>query len=122
MYQRLANASDIPAIIQFFKNEWGEDHIFARKPHLLKWQFARRDASFGQTDAPCALTVWDDSNLVGMQGLIPTTFRTPWGTVSGVWLCNLMVAGGDRDKCVGVRLMAGVHRLRVARLRTTGFN
>lgn len=119
---RFPVAEDIPAIMQFFRDEWGANHIFGRDKNLLMWQFARRDASFGNDDAPCALTIWDGPRLAGMQGLVPTPFRTPQGVLTGVWLCNLMAADDYRDKGVGLRLMSSVHRLPVDIIATLGIN
>lgn len=119
---RFAVAGDTPAVMAFFRRQWGENHIFGNDQDFLLWQFGKKDAPFGESGALSALTVWEGDRLVGMQGLCYAEFKTPQGQRPGVWLCNLMVAEDYRDKGVSLRLMSGVHRLPVGVIATVGIN
>lgn len=117
---RFARPDDTEAIMAFFRETWGTNHIFGRDREMLEWQFGKRGGD--DNGALNALTVWDGARLVGMQGLVATDFTCGGHIAPGLWLCNLMAAESHRDAGVGLQLMMQVHRLNANVIATAGIN
>ncbi|MDD9900312.1 MAG: GNAT family N-acetyltransferase [Alphaproteobacteria bacterium] len=122
LVRRFPTATETEAIIDFFKENWGAQHLMARRPEFLAWQFSNDRNPLSDTGGISALTVWDGARLVGMQGLIYTDFSVRGENMPGVWLCNLMAAPDYKSKGVGVLLMDGVHRIGAKVIATSGIN
>ncbi len=119
---RKCNKEDIPKVIEFFKKNWSPNHIFVKDPNFMKWQLNPKRSEHFTDSGLAALTIWNNDNLEGFQGLIPSSFSVLGKISDGYWLCNLSVSNKFRPHGFGVRLMSEVLKLPVNNIAVSGIN
>lgn len=122
LVQRFPTSGETEAIVDFFKKYWGENHILSRRPDFMAWQFSNERNPLVDTDGISAITVWEDSQLVGMMGMIYIDFMVCGQKMPGLWLGNLMSAPDYKNKGVGLRLMMSVHDIGANFVAASGIN
>lgn len=119
---RFVREEDFGEFLRFFAEHWGAEHILARDPEFARWQMSPSRCDTFRDAALAGLGYWSENQLAGFIGCMPMLFNIDGRTVQGSWLCNLLAAPQALRKGVGLKLMAGVHRLPFMVIGAAGIN
>ena len=117
----LCTKQHLPDVMRFIDEHWRKDHVLSRNQELLCWQF--NSTPLGIADVAAAIILaCEGDNLIGMQGLIPTSFHVYGDVHDGLWLANLKVRDDKISTGAGMHLMSASHKLQRPILAVSGVN
>jgi len=99
---------EISAVSNLFNEKWRINHIFYRKPEVLKWQYYENPIRSEYTDDMTLLGVFIDDVLYGVHGYIPFIFNYYGKKRRACHFCNWYASPEIRRGPIGIRLTTDV--------------
>lgn len=109
--ERHVDLGEIDDVMDFLRANWDRHYLLGNDGDFLAWQFAPARCRGFENAGLSVVGLRDQSELVGMVGLIGCRFNHNGVVVDGAWLCNLVVLPDFRGAGGWMRLMRYVHRL-----------
>jgi GNAT superfamily N-acetyltransferase len=122
LVERFVAPSEVDVAMEFFHRYWGANHILGNDREFMLWQMSPDRSPIFARAGLAALTYWDDDRLVGLIGVQSMPFNCDGEVADSAWLCNLQAAPEYLALGIGMKLMAGVHRLPIAGIGAAGIN
>jgi len=96
---RRSTQSDLQYVMEFISTHWAEQHVLSTSLALMDWQY-------GTEDGYNFILAWDNDNLVGILGYIPTwRYHVELSASNIIWLAMWKVRDEYQSSMLGLKLL-----------------
>lgn len=114
--------SEIPALIEFIREDWKQDHILVRDPAFLQWHYDHRLFRGVPEGGLSFLLARDSERMIGIIGLNEVGFNVYGEKGFAVWPSLWYARPEYRRHHVGARLWQRVLKLKYGAICMIGMN
>jgi GNAT superfamily N-acetyltransferase len=114
--------AEIPALIEFIRDYWKNDHIFVKQPEFLHWHYDHRRFRDVPEGGLSFLLARDSGKIVGVIGLNEVGFNVFGEKGPSVWPSIWYAHPEYRRHFIGARLWQQVVKLRYSAICMIGMN